>query len=79
MEIQELARYPVTMGIIAINILVFALVNLKAIGVDKLGSSYMETIQNKQLYRAVSSAFTQKEIMHLVCNMYSLYNIGKTL
>ena len=79
MEIQELACYPVTAGIIAINILVFALVNLKAIGVDKLGSSYMETIQNKQFYRVVSSAFTQKEVMHLVCNMYSLYNIGRTL
>lgn len=79
MEVQELAHYPVTAGIILINILVFVLVNLKAIGVDKLGSSYMETIQNRQLYRVVSSAFTQKEIMHLVCNMYSLYNIGRTL
>ena len=79
MEILELARYPVTAGIIAINVIVFALVNLKAIEVKKLGSSYIETIQNKQFYRVVTSAFTQKEIMHLACNMYSLYNIGRTL
>lgn len=79
MEILELVRYPVTAGIIVINIIIFALVNLKTIEVDKLGSSYMETIQNKQWYRVVSSAFTQREPMHLICNMYSLYNIGRTL
>ena len=48
MEIQELARYPVTAGIIAINILVFALVNLKAIGVDIGGRCYIKKIQNKR-------------------------------
>ena len=79
MEYQELLRYQVTAGIILINIIVFALVNLKVIGVDKLGSSYIETIQNRQFYRVVSSAFTQKEFMHLACNMYSLYNIGSAL
>ncbi len=78
-EILELARYPVTAGIIVINIIIFALVNLKTIEVNKLGSSYMETIQNKQWYRVVLSAFTQREPMHLICNMYSLYNIGRTL
>ncbi len=79
MGYQEIMRYPVTSVIIAINIIVFALVNFKAIGVDRLGSSYIETIQNRQLYRVVSSAFTQREVMHLACNMYSLYNIGTTL
>ncbi len=79
MDYQELFRYPVTSGIIILNIIVFALVNLNVVGVDKLGSSYMDTIQNKQLYRAVSSAFTQQEILHLACNMYSLYNIGRIL
>ena len=79
MGYQELFRYPVTSGIILLNIIVFALVNLRVVGVDKLGSSYMDTIQNKQLYRAVSSAFTQREILHLACNMYSLYNIGRIL
>ncbi len=79
MENFELLRYPVTTGIILINIIVFALVNLNKIEVDKLGSSYMNTIQNRQWYRVVSSAFTQKEAMHLICNMYSLYNIGRVL
>ncbi|MDC7293025.1 rhomboid family intramembrane serine protease [Butyrivibrio sp. DSM 10294] len=73
---MELLNYPVTTGIIAINILIFALVNLKKLDIEQLGSSYMTTIQNKQVYRVVTSAFTQREVMHLVCNMYSLYNIG---
>ncbi len=70
MEYLELLRYQVTAGLILINIIIFALVNLKVIGVDKMGSSYIETIQNRQFYRVVSSAFTQKEFMHLACNMY---------
>ena len=70
---------PATVIIIGINILIFALVNLKALDVKMLGSSYMDTIQNRQYYRIVTSAFTQREIMHLACNMYSLYNIGQVL
>ncbi len=70
---------PATFVIIGINIIIFALVNLKALEVKTLGSSYVETIQNRQYYRVVSSAFTQREVMHLACNMYSLYNIGTVL
>jgi rhomboid protease GluP len=70
---------PATIVIIGINIIIFALVNLRAFDVKMLGSSYMDTIQNRQYYRIVSSAFTQKEVLHLACNMYSLYNIGTVL
>ena len=70
---------PATIVIIGINIIIFALVNLRAFDVKMLGSSYMDTIQNRQYYRIVSSAFTQKEVLHLACNMYSLYNIGAVL
>ena len=70
---------PATVIIIGINILIFALVNLKVLDVKMLGSSYMDTVQNGQYYRIVSSAFTQREVMHLACNMYSLYNIGTVL
>ena len=70
---------PATIFIIGINIIIFALVNLRAFDVKMLGSSYMDTIQNRQYYRIVSSAFTQKEVLHLACNMYSLYNIGTVL
>lgn len=71
--------YPVTYGIIGINIIIFILINLKVVDISKLGSSYMDSLQHKQFYRIVTSAFTQKEILHLGCNMYSLYNIGRIL
>ncbi|WP_026528145.1 rhomboid family intramembrane serine protease [Butyrivibrio sp. VCD2006] len=71
--------YPVTYGIIGINIIIFILINLKKLDVQKLGSSYMQSLQEKQYYRIVTSAFTQKEFLHLACNMYSLYNLGSVL
>ncbi len=70
---------PVTTIIILINIAIFGLVNTKKLDVGSLGSSYMMTIQNHQYHRVITSAFTQREVMHLFCNMYSLYNIGTTL
>lgn len=79
MEQLEIFQYPATSVIILINMIVFGLINLKIIGTDKLGSSYMMTIQNRQYHRIITSAFTQREFMHLACNMYSLYNIGTVL
>ena len=73
---MNFADSPVTFTIIGLNILVFALINLKILDVKQLGTSYMLTVQKKQYYRLISSAFTQKEFLHLLCNMYSLYNIG---
>lgn len=70
---------PATIVIIGINTIIFALVNMHVLDVQQLGSSYMDTIQNRQYYRVMSSAFTQREVMHLAMNMYSLYNIGRVL
>ena len=72
-------EYPVTAVIIGINVIIFILLRLGVLDVSKLGSSYIDTIQNKQYYRVVSSAFTQYEVMHLLMNMYSLYNIGTAI
>ena len=71
--------YPVTYAIIGINIIIFILINLKKLSIEKLGSSYMLSLQEKQYYRIVTAAFTQKEFLHLACNMYSLYNLGSVL
>ncbi len=70
---------PATVIIIALNMTIFALIKLMDLDVKMLGSSYIDTIQNRQYYRIVSSAFTQREVMHLAMNMYSLYNIGTVL
>ncbi|WP_029318830.1 rhomboid family intramembrane serine protease [Butyrivibrio sp. AE3004] len=75
----DILSYPVTYGIIGINIIVFLLINMKKLDTYALGSSYINTVQEKQYYRVITSAFTQKEFLHLICNMYSLYNIGRIL
>ncbi|MCR5343576.1 MAG: rhomboid family intramembrane serine protease [Butyrivibrio sp.] len=79
MQTINLADYPITYGIIAINIVIFILINIKKLNISQLGSSYIKSIQEKQYYRIVTAAFTQKEFLHLACNMYSLYNIGRVL
>ena len=79
MQMINFTQYPVTFTIIGINIIVFILINLKKIDISVLGSSYIKTLQEKEFYRVITSAFTQKEILHLACNMYSLYNIGRIL
>ncbi len=71
--------YPVTIIIILINCFVFFLVNIKQLSVRLLGSSYIDTIQNRQYYRVVTSAFTHKEFSHILVNMYSLYNVGTVI
>lgn len=76
---MELANYPVTYGIIGINVIIFILLNSKVLEVQRVGSSYIKTLQERQYYRIISSAFSQKEFLHLICNMYSLYNIGQVL
>lgn len=47
--------------------------------VDDLDSSYLCVFVRKQYYRLVSSGFTHAQPLHLLCNMYSLFNIGRTM
>ncbi len=68
-----------TYAIIGINVIIFILINMGKLSVAKLGSSYIQSLQEKQYYRIVTAAFTQKEFLHIACNMYSLYNIGSVL
>ncbi len=76
---MHFSNYPATIIIIAINIIIFILINLKVLHISDLGSSYIDTIQKRQPYRIVTSAFTQQEFLHIAMNMYSLYNIGHFL
>ncbi|MCR4902845.1 MAG: rhomboid family intramembrane serine protease [Butyrivibrio sp.] len=76
---NDFKNIPVTAIIILLNCLVFLVINAKNISVEKLGSSYISTLQDKQYYRVISSAFTHREVPHLLMNMYSLYNIGSVI
>ncbi len=74
-----LNHYPVTIVIILINCFVFVLIHTGQLSVRKLGSSYIDTIQNRQYYRVATSAFTHQEFAHILVNMYSLYNVGTVI
>lgn len=74
-----IADSPATLVLIVLNLIVFIAVRSGKTGYLKLGSSYEMTIYNKQYYRIISSAFTHEEPMHMICNMYSLFNLGTVL
>ena len=65
--------------IIAVNVLFFILIKMGTLKRDSLGSSYYSVINRKEYYRIFTSAFTHFDLIHLLCNMYSLYNIGPTI
>lgn len=62
--------------LIIINVVVYIKSrNNSYIGQD-YGNSYDKTIARKQYYRLITSGFVHANIIHLICNMWSLYNIG---
>ena len=65
----------VTYALIAINLLVFILSLFNIINVS---SFWMEgsAFKNGEYYRAFTAMFFHWDIIHLACNMYSLYIIG---
>lgn len=76
---RTLVNFPVTVGLIGINVIVFILVKMKKCHVMNLGTSYDFTQKDRQYYRVVTSAFTHEEPLHILCNMISMYNIGTVL
>lgn len=71
--------FPVTIGLIAVNIVMFALIKTGKLYYESMFSSYEMTIRHKGYYRVASSAFTHEEPLHIIVNMGSLYNLGVVL
>lgn len=75
---------PVTMTLIAINIVVFiitAMVSGNILDIDtivlvKFGAKFNALIKQGEVWRLITCAFLHGGIMHIACNMYSLYIIG---
>ncbi len=58
--------------IIIINVICF----IKNNDSNEYGNCYYNTIVCKQYYRLITSGFTHADVLHIVLNMFSLYNIG---
>lgn len=74
----------VTYILIGINLLVFAAETLAGGSLNretalKFGAMYPPYIKRGQWYRMFTSMFLHFGFLHLICNMYSLYNLGPGL
>ena len=63
----------ITIGLIAINILIFFLGH---IDIDIVEHTYLSFDQKSEYYRIITTAFTHYDIFHLLFNMYALYIVG---
>ena len=75
----------VTYSLIIINIIIFLLMELIGNGSQDIntlvnfGAVSGPLIRNGDYYRLITSGFLHIGIIHLLCNMYSLYLIGPTI
>lgn len=69
----------ITNFLIIINILFFIITLGGSIFSNKLGNNWNYTLKSLQLYRLVSCMFLHFGIMHLLCNMISLYSLGNLI
>lgn len=73
-----------TLFIIAINIIMFLITQFEIYSTGKaaneilvsLGAKYNPLIENGEVWRFLTCAFLHSGIIHIGCNMYSLYIIG---
>ena len=68
----------VTYLLIAINVIVFILQMIGIIKTSQFGMN-SELVKGGEYYRIITSAFLHGGVIHLLCNMYSLYVIGTQL
>jgi rhomboid protease GluP len=80
------ASAPVTMGLIAVNIMIFAAsaflsqsTEINVYVLIYLGAKFNPLMEQGEWWRLVTSAFLHGNLMHILFNMYALYNIGPFL
>ena len=66
----------ITILLILINTMVFALIRARKLDADDLSSSYYTVSVQKDYKRIITSAFSHYDVYHFLTNMISLYNIG---
>jgi len=69
----------ITYILIGINVVVYYLTYTNKLDRNNYYLSYYEVSVRKQYYRLLTSGFFHGDIMHLLCNMYSLFNIGRLI
>lgn len=84
-EVFKIKKPIVTYTLIVINIIVFLLMYLFGSGSTdvltllKFGANYAPLVKIGEVWRLITSVFVHIGLIHLLCNMYSLYIIGPQL
>jgi membrane associated rhomboid family serine protease len=75
---QQSTKPVITYGLIAVNVVMFALQTLAA-GVERKLALWPPAVADGDYYRLVTSAFRHYGVVHLLFNMWALYVIGPSL
>jgi len=84
-DIFKIKKPTVTLALIFINVLIFALMYIfgngstDALTLIKFGASHRDLIRAGEYYRLITSSFLHIGLMHLAFNNYALYIIGPQL
>lgn len=84
-DIFKMKKPTITVGIIALNVIMFLLMYIFGSGstdvytLIRFGALYKPFVLNGDYYRLFATAFLHIGILHLIVNNYSLYVIGRQL
>ena len=83
-NMNEILASPATWILIGINIILFIVEERAGGSTDtevalQFGAQTLPALRRKEYYRLFTAMFLHFGIMHLVCNMYSLYNLGPAI
>lgn len=68
-----------TYAIIITCVVIFILFNTGKIAVDEYLTSYYSSIKNRQYWRFITHSFSHYNLLHLIFNMFALWNIGSSM
>lgn len=83
--LEQLDRYPVTLGVLLANALLFGFCAWKSGGLEvdprmlvDLGANYAPALREEP-WRLVTAAFLHFDVLHLLLNAWALHTIGRVL
>ena len=77
MAIGGLGSYPVTAGLMAINIVVFLLELVPGLNVKYWGTNYGPLTLSGEYWRLFTAGFLHADIVHIALNMWCLWSLGR--
>ena len=77
MSIGGLGRYPVTVGLFAINVIVFVLQQVPGLNVTYWGANIGPLTLTGEYWRLFTAGFLHGGIFHIAVNMWCLWSLGR--